>query len=319
MKKKINLLALGDVGSTLLMGLKLLGGEDILEIGIHDISENVMKRWESEMNQVYSPEDLGCFPAVTMINERQLFDCDVFIFCASKGVPAVGSQITDVRMAQLEGNRKIVGHYATLAASRGFKGLFAVVSDPVDHLCSAALFESQMDEHGNIDSHRGLNPFQIQGYGLGVMYSRAVYHAKNDGRFADFLVDGRAFGPHGKDLVIANSLSNYDSSLSEILTNLVVNTNMQMRDLGFKPYVAPALASATIPILQTIRGKWHYSATYDNGIYMGALNRTVPSNESIGYIELEDVVLPQKLQERISDVKKTLQSQLKVIYPDFFV
>src|SRR6056297_362431 len=47
-KWKINILALGDVGSTLLIGLKLLGKDYIKEIGIYDKSENNTLRWERE-------------------------------------------------------------------------------------------------------------------------------------------------------------------------------------------------------------------------------------------------------------------------------
>ena len=52
---RVNLLALGDVGSTLLMGLRLLGGDVIDSIGICDVRENVPQRWEMELNQIISP------------------------------------------------------------------------------------------------------------------------------------------------------------------------------------------------------------------------------------------------------------------------
>lgn len=51
---RVNLLALGDVGSTLLMGLRLLGGDVIDSIGICDVRENVPQRWEMELNQIVS-------------------------------------------------------------------------------------------------------------------------------------------------------------------------------------------------------------------------------------------------------------------------
>ena len=54
-KKKINILALGDVGSTLLIGLKLLGKDSIDSIGIFDRSTDKIKRWEYEMNQTSYP------------------------------------------------------------------------------------------------------------------------------------------------------------------------------------------------------------------------------------------------------------------------
>ena len=99
-----------------------------------------------------------------------------------------------------------------------------MVSDPVDPLCRAAWLESNRSESGVTDNN-GLKPAQIQGYGLGVMNSRAVYYAKRDSRFRSFLTEGRAFGPHGKDLIIANSIERYDDELSKELTILAVEAN----------------------------------------------------------------------------------------------
>ncbi|MGN1230976.1 MAG: lactate dehydrogenase, partial [Anaerotignum sp.] len=134
-KKKVHLLALGDVGSTVLTALKLLGGDCISQIGIYDMNEAVCKRWESELNQAAYPWDYDALPEVVILTEAELFDCDVFVFCASKGIPPVGSAVQDVRMAQLEANRGIVSLFAKKARAAQFAGLFAVVSDPVDPLC----------------------------------------------------------------------------------------------------------------------------------------------------------------------------------------
>ena len=55
-KARVTLLALGDVGSTLLMGLRLLGGDVISSIGICDVRDNVAARWEFELDQIAPPE-----------------------------------------------------------------------------------------------------------------------------------------------------------------------------------------------------------------------------------------------------------------------
>ena len=47
-KKRVHILAIGDVGSMLLTGLHLLGGDVISRIGICDISDQVTARWEFE-------------------------------------------------------------------------------------------------------------------------------------------------------------------------------------------------------------------------------------------------------------------------------
>ena len=134
---RVNLLALGDVGGTVLMGLRLLGGEAVGQIGIYDLDPAMMRRYEMEINQICFP-DGRTLPEVRMLEQDELFDCDMFVFCASKGVPPVGAG-GDVRMAQLEANRQLVSMYSSRAVSCGFRGIFAVVSDPVDPLCKSAL------------------------------------------------------------------------------------------------------------------------------------------------------------------------------------
>ena len=284
-KKRVHLLALGDVGSMLLAGLRLLGGDVVSSIGICDLSQQATARWEFEMGQVSLPFDYGAFPEVEIIGPERLFDCDVFVFAASRGIPPVDSGVRDVRMAQYDANAAIVRHYARMARKSRFRGLWAAVSDPVDPLAMTAYLESNRDENGSWDG-MGLLPEQVQGYGLGVMNARAAYYAKRDPRFAAFLEDGRAFGPHGTGLWIANSLSKYDESLSRELTELAVTANLKMRALGFKPYVAPALSSGALSLLLTLRGEWHYGSVFLDGVYLGCKNRLTPAG-------IETELLPQ--------------------------
>ena len=189
-KKRVHVLAIGDVGSMLLTGLHLLGGDVISSIGICDISDKVTARWEFEENQIAYPWDYDAMPEVDVVDQDHLFDCDVFVFVASKGIPPVGSGVKDVRMYQFENNSKIIGHYAKMAREKNFKGLFCAVSDPVDPLAKTAFLESNKNEAGEYD-WMGLLPEQIQGFGLGVMNARAAYYAKRDPRFKQFLTEGR--------------------------------------------------------------------------------------------------------------------------------
>lgn len=283
-KKRLNLLAIGDVGSTLLTGLKLLGGDVIESIGICDLSDQITARWEFEMGQIALPWQYDTFPEVEVISPDRLFDCDMFVFVASKGIPPVGSGVKDVRMYQFENNAKIVKHYARMARAAKFQGLWCAVSDPVDPLAKTAYLESNRDENGVWDG-QGLRPEQVQGFGLGVMNARAAYFAKRDGRFASFLTEGRSFGPHGTGLTIANSIDHYDDELSQELTRLTVTANLKMREIGFKPYVAPALSSGALSLLLTLRGEWHCGSVFLDGIFMGVKNRYTPAG-------LETEVLP---------------------------
>ena len=290
-KHRVNILALGDVGTTMLIGLRLIGADVISEIGICDIRPETCERLVREINQIRYPDSAVWLPPVRIVTEDELFDTDVLIFCASRGVPAIGQEKEpgyDVRMAQLDANRDIIRHYAELAKSCDYKGLIAVVSDPVDNLCAAFMDAS------------GLAPCQFRGYGLGVMYARAAYYADQDKRFSMFAKEGRAYGPHGSDLVIANSIEHYDDTLSKELTNKAVKANLEVRDLGFKPYIAPALSSAAISVVLTLRGEWNYGSLYfgdsSKGAFLGIRSRFNGDNW-----DYEDPDLPDELYERIRD------------------
>lgn len=301
-KVRVNLLALGDVGSTLLMGLRLMGGDVISSIGICDLREGVAQRWEFELNQIQLPGPYDALPPVKIVSPEQLFDGDVFLFCASRFVPDTAVKTGDVRMAQYQLNRELAALYAQKARQARYRGLFCVVSDPVDPLCRAVLTESNRAPSGEMD-YQGLFSHQVRGFGLGVMNARAAYYARQDPRFASFLTDGRTFGPHGEDLVVANSIDRYNDALSRQLTEQAVRANLRMRELGFKPYVAPALSSGALSLLLCLRGQWHCSSTYLDGVFMGARNRVLPTGT-----ELERLPLPRQLQDRLQTTMDRLRA-----------
>lgn len=302
-RKRIHLTGLGDVGRNVALGLTLLGGEQLEAIGLYDLNEAQCRRMETELSQIAPPPGGGRIPPVSAVAWEHIFDCDVFLFCATKSVPALGSGVKDVRMAQFEANRRIVSLYARQAVRSGYKGLFAVVSDPVDLLCMEALRASQEEAA----AAGGLAPGQIRGCGLGVMNARAAFYAKKNPEFALYLQEGRAFGPHGQGLVIANSIhpEHYDDACSRKLTELTVGANMEVRALGFKPFLAPAMSSAVLTVLALLRGEWNYSAAYLNGLYFGALNRQTPAG-----VEWESRPLPDALFARLEKSYSSLENML---------
>ncbi len=295
-KKRVHLLGLGDVGSTLAIGLKLLGGESLHTLGVYDINEHQRRRYEMELNQIIVNPEIK----VEALNGDDLFHCDVFVFCASKYVPKVGEKVADVRMIQFEENSKIVEIYAKMARNSGFKGLFCVVSDPVDLLCRSVLDASNTNEAGEYDG-LGIPAERIRGFGLGVMHGRSFYYAKKLG--VEYSANGRVFGPHGKDLICVNHITKYDHEASLALTDSVIHANIDVRDEGFKPYIAPAISSGAKSILDAIAGNWHYSATCMGTTFFGALNR-----QTIAGVEYEQNVLDTQLRERIVTSYERLES-----------
>lgn len=300
-KWKINLLGLGDVGGTLAIGLKLLGSDCISSIGIYDRDLKRLDRWERELNQIKYPFEVDKDIKVNAIGYDDLFDCDMFVFCASRFVPEVGSKVKDVRMVQFESNAEIIKEYAKKARIEKFDGVFAVVSDPVDLLCKSVYLESNKNTEGEFDG-LGILPDRVRGYGLGVMNARACYYAEKLEETKKYLTEGRAFGPHGKDLIIADSIIDYDNEKSLLLTEQTINANIEVREAGYKPFIAPALSSGALSLIATIKGEWHYSATFIDEVYMGAKNRF--KNE---VTELERLDMPKQLYNRIENTYKRLK------------
>jgi malate/lactate dehydrogenase len=295
---RLQLAGLGDVGQNVAIGLTLLGGRQIDTIGLYDLNTAQVQRMETELSQFAPPPGGERLPRVYAVREEELFDCDVFLFCATKAVPEVGSEAGDVRMAQYEANKKIVGLYGQMASDRNYAGLFLVISDPVDLLCMEVLRRGS-----------SLHPEQIRGCGLGVMNARGRYYAAGEPEFSSYLTEGRAFGPHGKDLVLANSLDpkRYDPKISEALTERAVHANLEVRKLGFKPYLAPAMSSAVFTILAMLKGEWNYSAAWLNGLYFGALNR-LAGPELL--TEWEEMPLPEHLFHRLEKSYGSLEEIL---------
>lgn len=300
-KWRVNVIGLGDVGGTLITGLRLLGGDYISRIGIYDLDIEKTKRWEYEINQIVDYNKMKFFPEVLRINNDDLFDCDMFVFCISVGVPSIGEETADVRMVQLEGNSKIVNLYAREAREKNFKGIFSVVSDPVDLLCKSAYLASNINSHQEMD-FLGLAPEQIRGFGLGVMNARAVYYAKQNKNAIQYLEEGRVFGPHGEGLIVADSIRNYNDKISALLTEMVKNANIAVRKTGYKPYIAPAFSSGALSLISTIKGEWHYSSNFMGGVYMGALNRLLDTG-----IEIERLDLDEKLLKRLKEAYERLE------------
>lgn len=295
---RLNAAGLGDVGGTILTGLVLLDGP-VAQLGVFDFYRPLMERYRLELNQVLPTAPGRAMPRVVPTEEDGLFDCDALLFAASKGVPPVGSAVQDVRMAQYAANRELLRAYARRARDEGFCGLFCQISDPVDQLARYVFLESNRDEKGRFD-FKGLLPEQVRGFGLGVMEARARFAASERG--VDWS-SGTVYGPHGKDLIAANAPGgDYDDALSRQISEAASAANLAVRELGFKPYLAPGLSSAAISVLAMLRGEEHAAAVPLDGTYFGCHSRLTRFGPKI-----KREALHPALRERIVRVHKHLK------------
>ena len=294
---RVTVVGLGDVGGTLLTGLVLLGRE-IEEIAIYDPNEALCARYEMEMNQILSPEN-DAPPRVRVVGKDALFDCDLLAFTASRGVPGPDCGPGDVRMAQWEANRALIAPYARQARETGFQGIFCQIADPVDLLAREVFLLSNRVTDGKTD-FAGLLPEQVQGFGLGVMAARAAYFARMEGRSFDH---GRVYGPHGGGVIVANHWGEeYDPAVSTRLTGLTRDANLRVRELGFKPYLAPGLSSAAISLVRMLRGQEYYGSVPLGGVYFGCRSRRTSS----GPLLLREEIAPP-LMSRLEDTYARLR------------
>lgn len=304
-KWRINIVGLGDIGSNVLLGLKLLGGDYISEIGVYSTKANVMERYELELNQIHSIDKNSPLysgkPIVKTVEKDKILDCDMFIFCASSKVPSLSAELGEDKSQQFTANREILRKYVNKARNTNYKGVFAIVSDPVDALCEAAYEMSNTDEQGNFD-YKGMLPEQIQGFGLGVMYARALYHANKMEGTESFRTNGRVYGENGKGIVVVNDIHNYNEALSDKLTEKTADATYMVKKLGFKPYIAPAMSSAAISIISRIAGDYNYSSIYIDGMYLGIKNRANKAGIEIEQNPMNDVLF-QKIRETQDKLK----------------
>lgn len=299
-KWRVNVVGLGDVGATLLTGLRLLGHDVISTLGIYDKDSKKIHRLNFELSQILSCDGKENNISIVPLKEEDLFNCDMFVFCVSVGIPPVGKEQEDVRLVQFTGNRNVLKVYGQMARKAKFKGIFAVVSDPVDLLCKSLFEDSNKNENGILD-FQGLAPEQIRGYGLGVMNARAAYYSNLREDTKNYLQEGRAFGPHGEGLIIANSIENFNEEASDFLTEKTKTANLEVRAVGFKPYIAPALSSGALSIIDTIKGNYHYSSNFIGGTYMGCKNRFLNN-----CTENEILNIPKKLMTKLENTYELL-------------
>ena len=75
------------------------------------------------------------------------------------------------------------------------------------------------------------------------------------------------------------------------LSSMALEANLRMRELGFKPFVAPAYSSGVLSILATLRGEDHYGSVFLGGSYMGVKNRTTPAGQQHEILPLADALM----------------------------
>ncbi len=256
----IAIIGLGNVGGTFLIGLRMLiKNNQVSKVGIYDRNLNISKRYELEINQIHSPFGDG-FVDFEIINQlEEVLDYDYIYFIAAQGIPSLDSKLENVRNIQFKENSKILDNLINLFNDNPFKGIVNIISDPVDILCTYLYRNSD------------LQPSQITGMGLGVMAGRANYALRKKG-YLDFFNKGIVLGPHNQGVIVIPDVNNsIEKDISEISYE-VEKLNFKVRELGFLPYISPAISSVAYNTEFMLENYPILSCTFIDGIYWGFNN-----------------------------------------------
>lgn len=268
---RVAIAGLGRVGGTATAGLAALPStvSGISDLLICDVDAANEARWLRELDAVHAWRPKHPGPAVRVVSPTRVFlECDVFLFCAAVEVPGLGAR-EDVRLTQLDPNRRVLAPYLEAAVRADYQGLFLIVSDPVELLAQAAFRDSNSERPGGFHG-KGLAPERIAGLALGVMWARAVGRARREGWGETVRRRGGAYGPHSLDVVVFDNLTEPDRCRSRILSEAAGTGNLEVRGVGYLPYVGPAYSSVVLALPGLLRGAEVLASPFIDGIYYGA-------------------------------------------------
>jgi hypothetical protein len=192
------------------------------------------------------------------------------VFAAARAVPPLGAP-GDVRLPQFGPNREALRSTLDAAVEAAYPGLFFVISDPVELLAQAAFHDSNAPRGEFLGG--GLAPERVAGLALGIMWARALAEAEAQGAGARVARRGVPYGPHSTDVLVFDDPAGPDPELSRAMTQAARTGNYRIRDLGYIPFIGPALSSIALTLPALLQGREVLASTFVDGIYFGAPSR----------------------------------------------
>lgn len=298
--RRVGIAGLGRVGGTAAAVLASMTSTSsgISELLIGDTHAANLSRWFAELASITRWRTPDVLPAVsTATPEEMMARCDVLLFAASDAVPPLGTR-GDVRHVQFDPNRELLRTYLAAASRAEFSGLFLIVSDPVESLALAAFHDSNVDSTGRF-SGDGMAPERVGGLALAVMWGRALAHAQRRG-WSNVGVHGGAYGPHSDEVVVFDDLRRPDPVRSSQLTRAAREGNLELRAMGFLPYVGPAISSVALSLPPLLSGREVLASLFLDGVYLGG-----PTRRQFGLFPIARRLAPE-VREALDDVHARL-------------
>jgi hypothetical protein len=234
---------------------------------IHDCDPDNLERMRQELAAVASWRQRIPLPRVAAAALPEMMDrCDAFLFAAASAVPPLGTP-GDVRLPQFEPNRAALQPALAAAGAADYTGLFFMISDPVELLAQAAFHDS--NTLAGRFTARGLAPERVAGLALGIMWGRALAQAEALGDGARVGRRGVPYGPHSQDVLVLDDPAGPDPELSWAMTQAAREGNYRIRELGYIPFIGPALASVVLTLPDLLAGREVLASSFVDGVYFG--------------------------------------------------
>ena len=266
----VGISGLGRVGG---LAASALAAASAAETGIgtlllHDCDGDNLERMARELATVASWKGGVPLPEVKAATLPDMMRrCDAFLFAAASAVPPLGAE-GDVRLPQFEPNRAALKGALDAAAGAAYTGLFLMVSDPVELLAQTAFHDSNAPAGAFLGT--GLAPERVAGLALGVMWGRALAQARAAGQGERVARRGVPYGPHSQEVLVFDDPEAPDPELSRVMTEAARSGNYRIRDLGFLPFIGPALSSIVLTLPDLLAGREVLASSYVDGVYFGA-------------------------------------------------
>jgi len=233
---------------------------------LHDSDAGNLERVRQELSSVASWRDGVALPRVEAAAlPEMLRRCDAFVFAAASAVPPLGAP-GDVRLPQFGPNREAMKGALEAAVEAGYTGLFLVISDPVELLAQCAFHDSNA-------AGPGLAPERVAGLALGINWGRALAQARALGAGDRVARKGVPYGPHSTEVLVFDDPAEPDLELSRAMTEAARTGNYRIRDLGYIPFIGPALSSIALTLPELLQGREVLASGFVDGIYFGAPSR----------------------------------------------
>ena len=96
-----------------------------------------------------------------------------------------------------------------------------------------------------------------------------------------------------------------DPALSRRLTEAARGGNLKIRDLGYLPYIGPAMSSIALTLPPLLAGREVLTSHFVHGIYFGG-----PSRLEWGMVSSPGVMAPS-VREQVRDLHRRLRERLE--------